>query len=189
MQQHGIKGISVGSVIPDYKRVFAFGVRKGADELREKLNQGLMIVKSNGDYQKIYEKWLTAGDPWLKYRKVLQIAIPIALTIALAAMLWTQILRQAVKRKTAELAAKNDELEKEIIVRKETQNALRLSEERLNLALTAAQEGVWDWDMERPVKPGIHPATSRCWAIWRTKSNIMSVPGFGCFIQTIKSHL
>lgn len=50
MKKHEIKGLAAGPVVPDYKRIFAFGVRKGADELREKLNQGLMIVKSNGEY-------------------------------------------------------------------------------------------------------------------------------------------
>jgi len=58
IQNHDIKGLTAGPPIPDYKRVFAFGVKKGDDELREKLNQGLLIVKSNGEYDRIYEKWL-----------------------------------------------------------------------------------------------------------------------------------
>ncbi|MBF0120077.1 MAG: transporter substrate-binding domain-containing protein [Desulfobacterales bacterium] len=58
MQKHKIQGITSGPPIMDYKRVFAFGIKKGANELREKLNQGLAIIKSNGQYDRIYEKWL-----------------------------------------------------------------------------------------------------------------------------------
>ncbi len=58
IQKKGIKGLTAGPPIPDYKREFTFGIRKGNDELREKLNQGLRIIKANGMYERIYEKWL-----------------------------------------------------------------------------------------------------------------------------------
>ena len=37
---------------------------------------------------------------------------------------------------------------REITQRKRTEQALRDSEERLNLALTAARMGVWEWDLK-----------------------------------------
>ncbi len=61
MRRYDIKGVVSGPVIPDYKRIFAFGVPKGADELREKLNQGLLVIKANGMYDQIYGKWLGIG--------------------------------------------------------------------------------------------------------------------------------
>ncbi|MBF0203742.1 MAG: transporter substrate-binding domain-containing protein [Desulfamplus sp.] len=64
IKKHNIRGLKSGTLIPDYKRVFAFGVKKGSDELREKLNQGLSIVKSKGEYDRIYEKWIGVA---LKY--------------------------------------------------------------------------------------------------------------------------
>ncbi len=69
IRKHDIRGLTAGPLIPDYKRVFAFGVKKGADELHEKLNQGLLIVKSNGEYDRIYEKWFSLDEQWQKHYK------------------------------------------------------------------------------------------------------------------------
>lgn len=63
MEEYGIKGITAGPIIGDYKRVFAFGIKKGAGELRETINQGLAIVKSNGEYARIYNQWLISRTP------------------------------------------------------------------------------------------------------------------------------
>jgi PAS domain S-box-containing protein len=57
-QQAGIKGVVAGPAIPDYTRVFSFGVSRGNAELLEKLNQGLHIVKADGTYDRIYRQWL-----------------------------------------------------------------------------------------------------------------------------------
>ena len=43
MKNHGIRGLTPGPPIPDYKRVFSFAVQEGASELLERLNQGLML--------------------------------------------------------------------------------------------------------------------------------------------------
>jgi PAS domain S-box-containing protein len=56
--QAGIKGVTDGPVIPDYKRVFSFAVRKGNTELVERLNQGLLLVQADGTYDQLYRKWL-----------------------------------------------------------------------------------------------------------------------------------
>lgn len=48
----------------DNKKYFGNGlgiaVNKGNKELVEKLNKGLATIKANGEYQKIYDKWMTA---------------------------------------------------------------------------------------------------------------------------------
>ena len=56
IKEHRLTGLTAGPIIPDYKRVFSFGVKKGDTELLEKLNQGLLIVKTNGEYDRIYDK-------------------------------------------------------------------------------------------------------------------------------------
>lgn len=55
IKEHGITGLTVGPTIPDYKRAFSFAVKKGDTELLEKLNQGLLIIKTNGEYDRIYD--------------------------------------------------------------------------------------------------------------------------------------
>jgi PAS domain S-box-containing protein len=71
MREQGIEGLAAGPPIPDYKRVFAFGLRKGAGDLRERLDQGLLLVKASGEYDRIYERWLSFDDPWRRYRRYL----------------------------------------------------------------------------------------------------------------------
>jgi ABC-type amino acid transport substrate-binding protein len=71
IKEHGLTNLEAGPPIPDYKRVFSFAVKKGDVELLEKLNQGLLIIKTNREYDRIYEKWLTADDPWRTLQKYL----------------------------------------------------------------------------------------------------------------------
>jgi len=161
IKQHGIRGLTAGPLIPDYTRVFAFGVKKDADELREKLNQGLLIVKTNGVYDRMYEKWLSYDDPWRKYRQALVIALLAATALILTAVVWLVMLRRQVNRRTAELAARNAALEQEIAARtrveeelrnhrenlerliEERTSALRESETTLRAILDATKESIW----------------------------------------------
>lgn len=107
MKELGIKGLKAGPTIPDYKREFSFAVKKGDTELLEKLNQGLLIVKSNGEYERIYEKWFAFEDPWLKYRKYFWPITSVLITVAVIAGFSLIILQRMVKRRTVELAEKN----------------------------------------------------------------------------------
>ncbi|MFA4829464.1 MAG: transporter substrate-binding domain-containing protein [Thermodesulfovibrionales bacterium] len=135
IKKHSIKGLKAGPLVPDYKRVFSFGVRKGADELREKLNQGLLIIKSSGEYDRIYEKWLGFDDPWRKYKRYLLITVVVLGVIAVAAIFWSAMLRIMVKRRTAELAIKKESLEQEIVNRKRIEEELRKHRENLELLI------------------------------------------------------
>ncbi len=56
-------------------------------------------------------------------------------------------LAERVEKRTAQLKQANDHLLIEIQERRLAEEALRQSEERLNLALGAAQMGAWDWDL------------------------------------------
>jgi PAS domain S-box-containing protein len=131
MRKHGIRNLTAGPIISDYKRVFCFGVRKGADELREKLNQGLLMVKSSGEYNRIYEKWLSIDDPWIKYRKYGLIALLTAAAIALATTGLSMLLRRQVRLRTAELNDRNAALQQEIAARRLIEDELRNHKEHL----------------------------------------------------------
>ncbi len=107
IKQHGLKDLNAGPPLSEYKRVFSFAVRKGDTELLEKLNQGLMIIKTNDVYDRIYEKWLTADDPWWIWKKYFIPFIMTMVAFALIAGFWLVILKIQVKRRTRELAERN----------------------------------------------------------------------------------
>jgi len=111
ISQHGIKGLTSGPPVPNYKRVFSFAVKKGDSELLEKLNQGLLIIKASGEYQRIYDKWLTMEDPWQRYMKYLKPAIFIMLVVVLIGSFWLKMLQRQVRKRTLELTEKNELLQ------------------------------------------------------------------------------
>ncbi|MBI4965772.1 MAG: PAS domain S-box protein [Desulfomonile tiedjei] len=82
-----------------------------------------------------------------------------------------------VRNRTIDLESTIEELEKEISARRETEAALRDSEERLGLALEAAELSFWDWDL----------TTGK--AIWSSRSFDMlgySPHDFGADVRTWK---
>ena len=94
--QAGIKGVTDGPVIPDYKRVFSFAVRKGNAELVERLNQGLRIVKADGTYDRLYSRWL-GGEvmpPW--WQTYFWQAIGVLGVLVLIAVTWV-VARKALE--------------------------------------------------------------------------------------------
>ena len=125
IRQHGIKGIIVGPPVPDYKRTFAFAVRKGNAELLEKLNQGLLIVKTNGEYDRIYSKWLSAEDPWRAWRRYLVPALATTAASALTAGLLVLLLQWLVRTRTRQLRRANQEIEAEMGERRKAEAALQ----------------------------------------------------------------
>jgi PAS domain S-box-containing protein len=93
----GIRGVTDGPVIPDYKRVFSFAVRKGDSELAERLNQGLRLVQADGTYDRLYRKWLGAERlPQSRWQTYFWQAIGIVGVLVLIAATWI------VARKTLE---------------------------------------------------------------------------------------
>jgi PAS domain S-box-containing protein len=60
-------------------------------------------------------------------------------------------LEQRVIERTSELAKSNDELKIEITQRKTVEQMLANSEERMQLAISAADMGYWDWDIRTDI--------------------------------------
>jgi len=107
----GIKGITGGPPIPEYKRVFCFAVRKGDTELLEKLNQGLLIVKASGEYQQIYNRWLTVEDPWQRLARYFWPTVAALAALALLVAGWVTVLHWQVRKRTRQLRERTAELE------------------------------------------------------------------------------
>jgi PAS domain S-box-containing protein len=100
----GLKSIIVpGPLLKEYRREFCFAVRKGDIELRDRLNQGLAIVKANGDYDRLYRKWL--GIYEAPTFPLIYAVWGVSATFGLLALmgLWTWQLRRRVALRTAEL--------------------------------------------------------------------------------------
>ena len=126
IKEQGLRGLTVGPPIADYKRVFSFAVKKGDTELLEKLNQGLLIVKTNRVYEQIYDKWFTVDDPWLRVKKYLLPATIIMTAISLIAGIWLLTLQRIIQKRNSEIA-----------MRKKAEEALLQSENKLRATLDA----------------------------------------------------
>jgi PAS domain S-box-containing protein len=140
LQKLGDGRISAGPPIPDYKRTFCFAVKRGDSELLEKLNQGLLILKANGEYQRIYDRWLSTEDPWSKWKRYLAPVALVLVAVFLAGVVWLRTVRQLVQRTTRELAEKNAQLRQiqdglETAVTERTAN-LHLTNTRLQTEIT-----------------------------------------------------
>jgi PAS domain S-box-containing protein len=135
-------------VIDVYNRPFCFAVKGGNQFLLERLGQGLSIIKTTGQYQKIYKKWFGALEhPSLTWRTSLKYIVGTAAVftlIGLGLLLWTILLRRQVALRTRSLEA-------EILERNKAEEALLESEERLKFLLHRIQAAVVVHDSETKV--------------------------------------
>ena len=80
-------------------------------------------------------------------------AVPYGLAIFSGIMLVGLLLNREKKEFAFEMVLKENQerLQKEILRRKAVEEELHQSRERLNLALSGANEGIWDWDIQKNV--------------------------------------
>lgn len=150
IKQHGLKDLNAGPPIPDYKRVFSFAVKKGDVELLEKLNQGLLIIKTNREYDRIYEKWLSADDPWRMLKKYLWPAIVIVIAIVLITGFWLVMLQLLVKKRTRQLSESNEmlHLAQEGLEEKVTQRTVELANANVALQSEIAERKLAEEELQ-----------------------------------------
>ncbi|MBF0318321.1 MAG: transporter substrate-binding domain-containing protein [Nitrospirae bacterium] len=93
-----------GPPINDYNRQFAFAVQPGNYELRDKLDQGIAIVRTTGKYDALYDKWFGGIEPKTEFpwRAIIWIGSIGCLALILIS-LWIVMLRRKVHQRTAEL--------------------------------------------------------------------------------------
>ncbi|MFP4230450.1 MAG: transporter substrate-binding domain-containing protein [Spirochaetaceae bacterium] len=92
---------------PLFHRPYAMAVQEGDAELLALLNEGLSVLKANGEFDRIYEDWFGVLEqpPWWQTRaaRVVLWTVVAALLIAAAAGAWVVSLRRQVAQRTAEL--------------------------------------------------------------------------------------
>ena len=103
-ERHGWRELDIGREAlfsPDY----CYAVRPHNAALLAHLGEGLRLVKENGDYQRIKERWMGVHDrstAWLILKYVAMVAGPLLVVLALAS-LWSWSLRRQVTQRTREL--------------------------------------------------------------------------------------
>jgi len=139
---------AISTVLPPFR--YCFAVQKGNQDLLYRLDEGLNILKINGRYQDIYEKWFGVYDKKTLWQTLRYYVLALALSLALflTFFIWSWTLKKRVEQRTAELHRSedelreaHDELEKRVEERTtelaETVNALRDSEARYRAIVNA----------------------------------------------------
>ena len=104
-----------GPLIDAYGRGYGFAVKEGNDALLRYLNEGLSIIRSDGTYGEIYDKWFGAIDPRgvpeeVIYRYILS-AVSGLLFVGALVVGWIFVLRRTVVAQTAEIRRSRNGLE------------------------------------------------------------------------------
>lgn len=93
---------------------YCFAVAEGNRVLLHKLDQGLVILKSNGKYQEIYDKWFGVYEKkeWWETIKYFALALALIAALFFMCLLWSWSLKRRVRLQTVELRTNDMELRK-----------------------------------------------------------------------------
>jgi two-component system sensor histidine kinase EvgS len=119
---------------------YCFAVKKGNRKLIEKLNESLFILKTNGTYNRLYEKWFGKYEKRESIKNVLGYFLGITFVFLMLlgiAFIWTRTLGKRVKEKTRELS-------------KEVKKRIK-AEEELEIILESIGDGVITIDREKKI--------------------------------------
>ena len=99
---------------PIIQRKYCFAVTKGNEALLAKLNEGLSIIKTSGEYERIYQKWFGVYEQkvlneQIIIRYLVLIVTPLLITI-LFVFFWNWSLKKQVKIRTRQLQESKDDL-------------------------------------------------------------------------------
>ncbi len=112
---------------PVIPRQYGFVVFKGNDSLLSKINLGLTVIKNNGTYAALFNKWINPPAPQsVSMRTIITWAITILIIILLITgiiFLWIKSLKRLVNKRTLEL-------QKEVEEHIKTEQQLKIQKEK-----------------------------------------------------------
>jgi PAS domain S-box-containing protein len=91
---------------------YSLAVAEGNFELQQKLIEGLNVIRANGRYEQIYQKWFGKYERqnWWQIASQFLLGIGILIFLLLAVTLWSRNLERLVRRRTVDLEASREDL-------------------------------------------------------------------------------
>lgn len=117
--QYLVKELELTNIVPQARPLLAqkygYAVKKGNNELLDRFSEGLAILKRNGQFQIIQQRWLGVLEPqripWERIvRYSAMVVVPLLMLLG-GAVLWTRTLQKRVNQRTEELACEVAEKE------------------------------------------------------------------------------
>lgn len=130
--QYLVKELGLTNIVPQSRPLLAqkygYAVKKGNNELLDRFSEGLAILKRNGQFQTIQQKWLGVLEPpripWERIvRYSAMVVVPLLLILG-GTVLWSRTLQKRVNQRTGELALEVAEKERAL-------DDLRLHQDKL----------------------------------------------------------
>jgi polar amino acid transport system substrate-binding protein len=130
--QYLVKELGLTTIVPQSRPLLAqkygYAVKKGNNELLDRFSEGLAILKRNGQFQAIQQKWLGVLEPqripWERIvRYSAMVVVPLLLILG-GTVLWSRTLQKRVNQRTEELA-------REVAEKERALDDLRLHQDKL----------------------------------------------------------
>jgi PAS domain S-box-containing protein len=164
---------------------YCFAVKAGNQELAFRLDEALNILKVNGQYRGLYEKWFGVYEKktWWELVKYYVWGLALVVSLFFASLVWSRSLQKKVATRTDELRRAHAELEQRVEERtaelKTANERLGSSEAEKLIILNSAADLIAYHDPELKILWANKRAATQanllpeevkgkhCWEIWR----------------------